>query len=207
MPEKKPDHSIFKRTYHNYLDQVFKEISHLPAGRLGILISNNEIDINVMNDSYHISPDSIFNSSGERPSFDICVILLKYLLTDRDNYPHEKNWCSYRDLKDSNPLIHYFKTNVEDAFIKEFSGNVDYLKKSCELLGGVSPQEQFNQDITMQFNFLPRVPVLLLFNDEDEEFPASCSVLFERRAENYLDAECLAMVGRFLFESLSDAVG
>jgi hypothetical protein len=45
----------------------------------------------------------------------------------------------------------------------------------------------------------------MLFNDADEEFPAQCAVLFERRAENYLDMECLAMVGMLLFEYLKPA--
>ena len=54
----------------------------------------------------------------------------------------------------------------------------------------------------MQFDALPKIPVLMLFNDIDEEFPAQSTVLFERRAENYLDMECLAMVGMLLFEYL-----
>ena len=45
----------------------------------------------------------------------------------------------------------------------------------------------------------------MLCNDADEEFPARCRVLFERRAENYLDMECLAMVGMLLFEYLKPA--
>jgi len=49
---------------------------------------------------------------------------------------------------------------------------------------------------------LPRVPVILLFNDADDEFPAQSSVLFEQRAEKYLDPECLAMAGRLLFTRL-----
>jgi hypothetical protein len=58
----------------------------------------------------------------------------------------------------------------------------------------------------MQFNALPKIPVLMLFNDTDDEFPAQCAVLFERRAEKYLDMECLAMVGMLLFEYLKLAV-
>jgi len=57
----------------------------------------------------------------------------------------------------------------------------------------------------VQFPALPKIPVLMLFNDADEEFPARCRVLFERRAENYLDMECLAMVGMLLFEYLKPA--
>jgi hypothetical protein len=54
---------------------------------------------------------------------------------------------------------------------------------------------------------LPRVPLLLLFNDADDEFPAACSVLFERRAAGYLDMECLAMLGMQLARRLASACG
>ena len=47
-----------------------------------------------------------------------------------------------------------------------------------------------------------RAPMLLQFNDKDEEFPAECRLLFEERAEAYLDAECLAMLGRHLCKRL-----
>jgi len=60
-------------------------------------------------------------------------------------------------------------------------------------------------DLSMQFNALPKIPLVMLFNDADDEFSATCSVLFEGRAENYLDPECLAMVGRYLFTSLKKA--
>ena len=54
----------------------------------------------------------------------------------------------------------------------------------------------------MKFDVLPRIPLLLLFNDADEDFPAHCSVLFEKRADTFLDAECLAIAGRLLFNKL-----
>ena len=46
------------------------------------------------------------------------------------------------------------------------------------------------------------MPLLLLFNDADEDFPPACSVLFERRAEHYLDKECLAMLGMMLADCI-----
>jgi hypothetical protein len=51
------------------------------------------------------------------------------------------------------------------------------------------------------------VPLLLLFNDEDEDFPAQCSLLFQRRAEKFLDMECLAIIGWLLADSLTQAAG
>jgi hypothetical protein len=50
------------------------------------------------------------------------------------------------------------------------------------------------------------IPVVMLFNDADEEFPAKCSVLFPVRTEEaYLDAECIAMLGSLLFRRLKRA--
>ncbi len=43
------------------------------------------------------------------------------------------------------------------------------------------------------------------FNDADDEFPAQSSVLFQRRAEKYLDPECLAIAGRLLFTYMKKA--
>jgi hypothetical protein len=61
-------------------------------------------------------------------------------------------------------------------------------------------------DFLSSFIVLPRVPILLLFNEADEDFPAQSSVLFEHRARHYLDMECLAMVGTLLVEHLVGSV-
>jgi len=47
---------------------------------------------------------------------------------------------------------------------------------------------------------------LLLSPDEpnaDEDFPADCSLLFEKQAARYLDMECLAMIAMVLAERLA----
>jgi hypothetical protein len=37
----------------------------------------------------------------------------------------------------------------------------------------------------------------------DEDFPADCSLLFEKQAAQYLDMECLAMIGMVLAQLLA----
>jgi hypothetical protein len=53
------------------------------------------------------------------------------------------------------------------------------------------------------FEALPRVRIYLIFNDADEDFPADCSLLFEKQAASYLDMECLAMIGMVLAQRLA----
>ena len=59
----------------------------------------------------------------------------------------------------------------------------------------------------MKFQALPRIVLLLLFNDGDEEFPAKCTVLFERHAEHYRDPESLAMTSTWLARSPAGHAG
>ena len=72
-------------------------------------------------------------------------------------------------------------------------------------LGGTAPDIDVSYQLAMRFDALPRVPVVLLFNDEDEEFPAEATILFERRAERFLDMECLAILGWMLADRLAEA--
>jgi len=199
--------SIFEKTYHDYMAQVSAMDFRSVAGPLGGKLEGDGVRIPVYGEWYAISKDGIVDVDGRKPPFDVCVILSKYLLLCPPYEPRESDWASYRDLKDSGPLTVYFSHDVEQAIAGHFGGKLDALTAACEKLGGYSPNMDVFHDAAFQFDALPRVPVLLLFNDSDEEFPARASVLFERRCEKYLDAESLAIAGRLLFTRLKRAEG
>lgn len=194
--------SVFEKTYKDYISQVagidFKSLEQ----PLGVKAERGGIMIPLFGESYQVSGNGIIDPSGKQPSLDICVVLCKYLLLCPPTRPQERNWVSYRDLKDSGPLTVYFLNDVERAIAEHFAGRLDALKEACRVVRGYPPNMDAIYDLAMQFDALPRVPVILLYNDADDEFPARSSVLFERRAETYLDPECLAMVGRLLFSKL-----
>jgi hypothetical protein len=198
---------VFKKTYNNYLDQV-KGLDLVPLEKkLGIIIKGAGVIVPLFGNPYMISKEGITDPAGKIPSFEVCVILFKYLLLDRTGYPKDKDWVSYRDLRDSGPLTVYFRDEVENAISRTYAGRLKDLKAAGEMLEGAPPDMDLPYDLSMKFDLLPRVPILLLFNDADDEFPSKCSVLFEKRAENYLDAECLAMAGNLLFTKMKEAEG
>ena len=198
--------SVFKKTYENYLAQVGRIDFNSVKQKLGVEVEKNKIIIPLFGKPYEISAAGISDPGGKQPMLDICVILCKYILLCPQIPPKEKNWVSFRDLKDSGPLTNYFGNDVERAIATYFNGRLGDMKNACRTLKGYSPDIEVSYDLSMQFDALPKVPVVMLFNDADDEFSATCSVLFERRAENYLDPECLAMVGRCLFTYLKKAV-
>jgi hypothetical protein len=121
--------------------------------------------------------------------------------------PLAGNWLSFKDFKDAAPLVRAFYNTVTHPIAETFSGRLAELEKAGEKIGGYAPADALSYDLSMQFDVLPKIPLLLLFNDKDDEFPAQGSVLFEKRTEKFLDMECLAMVGMLFFEYLKAAAG
>ena len=197
--------TVFEKTYRNYISQVNKLNFDSISSTLGVTAESETIVIPLLNEIYRISDNEITDSSGSVPTLDICVILCRYILMCPSTLPEGGEWVSYRDFKDSGPLTVYFANDVERAIAACFKGNPVGLGKSGRFLAAYSPQLDATYDLAMQFDALPRISMVLLFNDADAEFPATCSVLFERRGEQYLDAECLAILGRQLFDRLSQA--
>jgi hypothetical protein len=195
--------SVFKETYQNYLDQIGKIDLDSRAEKLGGRVEKDELVLSLFGRPYRISSRGITDPSGIQPPMGICVVLCKYLLLCPDMPSLDKEWVSYRDFKDSAPLVHSFVNHTEQPIARKFSNRLEDLEVACKKLGGRDPGLDLNYELIMKLYPLPKVPVLLLFDDVDEEFPAQCKVLFERRAEHYLDPECLAIIGMILNDFLS----
>jgi hypothetical protein len=199
MEQKNP---VFEQTCRRYLSEVAKiDFGRIEAG-LGIRLRQGGAVIPLLETEYLVSREVITDPAGRLASAAVCVILCRYLLLCPAAVPPGLEWVSFRDFRDAAPLIASFANTVEGAIARGFAGRAAELRQAAEALGGRPPAELYRYDVSLVIPALPRVPLLLLFNDADEGFPAACSVLFERRAGGYLDMECLAMAGMLLAERL-----
>jgi len=201
-----PKSPVFERHYQDYLKRLksldFESIALKLGGQMHKTQWGNSLTLPFFGNSYEISCQGITGPEGEKPGYDICIILCRYLLMCPATMPHEPQWVAFRDLKDSGPLTVYFRDNVEQAIAAQFSENLDGLKQCMATLEGHPPELEVYYDLAMQVDALPKIPMVLLFNDRDESFPVKCSILFQRNVEIYLDAECIAMLGYRLFAIL-----
>jgi len=198
--------AVFKKTYEDYLTQIAKiDLRTLPA-RLGVRVDGDEVIIPFFGIPHKVSPAGIVDPSGDRPNHAICVVLSQYLLMCPDNELDGDEWTAYRDFKDAAPFADAYRKNVEQAIAISFGGKLDELKQACKILNGGAPKGiNLPYDLAMWFVPLPKVPLFLLFNDSDDEFSTQCKVLFEKRAEKFLDMECLAILGMCLADYLKIA--
>ena len=198
---------IFQQIYQDYLKQLSQVDLQTIANRRGVEIEGDSILIPLFNQLYKISPRGIVDPSGKEPPHSVKVVLCQYLLHTPAVEPEGEDWVSYKDFKDASPFVGGFQNNTEKAIAKNFVGRLETLRRACLQLGGKDPGLDWRYQLSMKVDLLPCVSILLLFNDADEEFPAQCLLLFEHRAEKYLDMESMAILAWLLTDYLNQSLG
>ena len=197
--------AVFEETYRHYLAEI-ETIDYLArADLLGVETHGEELIIPVYDRIYSVSHRGIEARGGAALNDAVRVILAKYVLTCPDQLPPSTNkWMTYREFRDAGPLVSYFTGNTNKNIELHFSGAQARLEQCCRSLGA-QIEDNDSYDLSARFLALPRIPVVLNFNDADEMFPAACSILYQASAELFLDMECLAMTGTLLAGKLLKA--
>jgi hypothetical protein len=193
---------IFDKTYDHYIKKIAGLDFAAMAGDLGVKTDGDTVTIPFFNTPYQVTPQGVITPEGKPAAFGVGVVLCNYLIRCPGHRPDDDDWASYKDFKDAAPLVGTFANTVERPIAENFSGRLSELEKAGRVLGGIEPAITFPYDLNLLIQALPRIPILLLFNDADDEFPADCKLLFEKRTESYLDMECVAIIGMLLSEFL-----
>ena len=197
--------SVYNQTYQRYLEKLKTMRFEGRDTLLGITLESDTVLVPYFGQTLRLTADGLTNEAGQRPDFSDCVEVCRYLIMCPLFAPEQKDWVAYRDFPDAGPLTVFWSDTVERPLARTFSGAAGALEKACDSLGGTIPDMEIACNLCRQFTPLPRLPLLLVFNDADDEFPASASLLFEKRASTYLDAESQAILGRALSERLRKA--
>ena len=136
--------------------------------------------------------------NGQKVDFMGAILIARYLL-QAGKEPVGQTWVPYRDLKDGGQFSSFIKANIEDKIAQMFGGNRGLLHVRLSALGAVAAPDGVRGDIALVIHPLPRLPVLCLFWDSDEEFPASFQFLFDKSASSYLDLESLAATLQYIY--------
>jgi hypothetical protein len=193
---------VFQEIYENYLAEVAALDLPSRAEPLGIRVDGDMASIPFFHRTYTVTPTAVADEKGGKPSHAVCVILAKYLLLCPDNPAPDAAVVTYKDFREAGPYVGGFHNTAQRPIAERFSGRLEELKRRGKALGGRIWETDVNCDLAIAFPALPRVPIFLIFNDADEEFGAECSLFFRRDAAQYLDMECIAMIGMTLAEWL-----
>ena len=202
---------IFEKNVQEYQEQLSTVDFDAVKETLGILSDSGGMWIPFFDTRYAVSRDGIVDASGSRPDYRVSVVLSKYILLCPEKVYQDEQWASFKDFKLVSHFtnVNFFASDTESALESHFSGRLSGLEKACKELGGQPHEMETPYDLSVTFEALPRISLLLLFNDGDDEFPARGTVLFQRHAERYLDPESLAITSAALVRRLKqqDSLG
>lgn len=189
---------VFEETYEKYLAELGGVDLAERAERLGGQMADTAMTISFFGMPHRVCSKGVHTPSGSPANIAVGLVLLKYVLMCPEEAAMDREWISFREFKGSGPLVHSFVNSTNKLLTKTFSGRIDGFSAWANALGAHPAGGDLAYDLAVRIDALPKVPMFILFNDADENFPAQCTVLFERCAERYLDLECLSILGTWL---------
>jgi len=117
----------------------------------------------------------------------------------------EGSWKGLEEIPNTVSKVKSMRDSVEDPLIQRFSGHPQELLSAGLALGGLDVKEQYpTADVALLFRALPKVPVLLLFWDEEEaeRFDARVKLLFDATIVEHLDIESMIFLSERLRQLL-----
>ncbi len=127
------------------------------------------------------------------------LALLLYYLHTADGAPLTRKWVAFRDVPGGTFYHNAFQGYTGNRLAKSLGDQVAAFKYAAETLGGDG--EPFG-DAAYRFLPLPRVPLMAILWQADDEFEARGSVLFDASAGHYLPIDACAVLGSSLVQKV-----
>jgi hypothetical protein len=158
------------------------------------------------NSAVVISKNSISQEGGSGLSRWEQVFLYNHMAQGGSRMPTGR-WKALVDFPNTVSKMKSMVDKVEMPLIEAFKGKREALKTAAEKIGGKEElKNQHGADMSLYFRPLPKVPVLLMFTDEDkeDEFPGSVKLLFDETIITHLDIESILFLSERLKQMLCE---
>ncbi len=196
--------------YERVFSELLPELAELDLDRAAAELDGRRdgdgVWIGMLGRDYHVGPGGVFDAEDGVPDITIRIVLVWYLLRRGAGAPAGE-FVAYREFKDAAFFSAFFQTEVEGRLARLFGDDAAGLKEAGRRLGGREGRDEFSGNAVIELTALPKIPVLVILYESDEDFPASASILFDANAEAFLDHECLAVLGQIVVDRLIEEAG
>ena len=143
-----------------------------------------------------------YPEGGEEPLSSFEQALLLYYLTTADGEPLSEEWIAFSDLPDGRFYNQAFQGYTGQELRRAFGDDRASFEGAAQALGGARYPLG---DAAYAFQALPRVPLMAVFWQGDEDFPCTYQILFDTVASHYLPTDAYAILGSTLTRRLIKA--
>ena len=194
----------YEKVYQGLVERL-AERDLAPAGAsLGLQRRGAEYAVPLLGREFLVGPGGVRAAGGGPAPFTHRIVLAWFLIHGGGGEP-SGSFVPYRELPGGADFARTLSQLVDARLAASFSGRLAELKQAALALGGRELPTSSASDGAWRFPALPKLPLELRFYDADEEFPAEAKLLYDITAPNFLDLECLAVLGQILVVELEQA--
>lgn len=191
------------RIYQDLLQDLGKADLALSALHLGLpWQAEGEIEVVCLGKPYRVSKSGIRPMDGRPFPEPIGSILAHYVIKASGHEPAGR-FVTFAEL--AGPVFKqgsYSRDALEFPLIKRYKGRVPELLAAAASLGGRIGGESGLGSLSLIFELLPKIPAQLVFYDQDEEFPARATLLYDQNATRFIEFEFLAVLATYFVQAL-----
>lgn len=137
-------------------------------------------------------------ATEDQQSYELPVstqALMCYYLLTADGSPFENRWISFAELPNGKFYQKAFQGYSGDEISNYFGNDVN---KFININYGLNGNPLTFGDAGFSYMAFPRVPLAVVYHLGDEDFPATCKILFDASAYHYLPTDAFAILGSML---------
>jgi hypothetical protein len=185
------------------------KIEELPDRIGGKLIHHDgylALELPYFTDSVLITKDHHVKKEGAELSRWEQVFILNHIAQGGSSLP-TGTWKGFVEFPNTVSKIKSMVEHIEKPLIEKFRGKADKLLSAAKSIGGSDRTGKIDSaDLAVLFNPFPRVPVMLLFWDEEKSdgFGAEVKLLFDETITEHLDIESIMFLSERLKQLLCE---
>ncbi len=189
--------NIIEQDQDEYLKKVKNEISRIDlngaAKRAGGRTSGDKLTLKIMGKDFSVDKKgNLFSDIHINPW--VAVPFYNYVLYGR-GLPVSGNWVSFRDLKRGTERYPLFQKRCEEPMKRVADIYTDLFDDIVHMFSGKQVERQFESDVSVVLNPLPKVPIMICYWSPEEGLESSLNVFFDETADENLDIGSVFTLG------------
>ena len=205
---KKPPTNTSEQNREEYIQQLATAIRKTDlasvAGRIGARFENGRLVLKILGKDFRVDADGRLSADIHVNRW-VAVPFLHYVLYGK-GVPPSGNWVSLRELVDGKERYPLFQKRCEAAMQRVADIYPDLFNDMVHLFSGRQVARQFQSDISVVLEPLPRVPIMVCYWRPEDGMASNLKVFFDATADQNLDIGALFTLGAGLaamFEKLA----
>lgn len=193
--------SNYEKVFSYFQGEFLKLDQKAAAEKLGLFCEEDAIMIPWFGNCWRIDRNTgiITDENGNIPDVTQRLLIMHHFCFFRMDAVHSDKWVPFRQIREAACFERAYKKSAVDPIVEYFTGKTELFAQAARALGGTPVPYG---DAGFRIYPLPQIGLTYIFYDADEEFEASCNILFESTVTWWIHPESVPTIASAATEKL-----